>query len=43
MGLLIVLAIYTVLILVFVPLDKIGRAQVAIKKQIKRVLDKVGD
>lgn len=43
MGLLLILAFYTILILVFVPLDKIGRAQTSVKKQLKKVLDKVNN
>lgn len=40
MGTLIVLAIYTVLILLFVPLDKIGQWQTSVKKWYKKLLDK---
>ena len=38
---LIVLAIYTVLILFFVPLDKIGRAQNQVKDTIKKLIEKI--
>lgn len=38
---LIVLAIYTVLVLVFIPLDKIGKAQRKVKGWIKKAADKV--
>lgn len=43
MGTIIVLAIYTFLILVFVPLDKIGNAQLKVKGWVKKVVDKVKD
>lgn len=36
----IVLTVYTVAVLFFVPLEKIGRAQTAVKTQIKKLLDK---
>jgi hypothetical protein len=37
---LVIIAIYTVAILVFVPLEKIGHVQEHVKKQVKRLLDK---
>ncbi len=37
---LIILAIYTVLILVFVPLEKIAKAQNWVKAKIKQIKDK---
>lgn len=40
---LIVLTIYTIAVLFFVPLEKIGRAQTTIKTQIKKLLDKAKD
>ena len=43
MGTLIILAIYTVVVLVFVPLDKIGKAQRAVKNWIKKATDKIED
>lgn len=36
-----VLAIYTIIILLFVPLDKIGEYQVKVKKQYKKLIDKI--
>lgn len=43
MGTLFVLAIYTVLVLLFVPLDKIGKWQLSVKKWYKRILDKANN
>lgn len=43
MGTLIVLAIYSALILIFVPLDKIGKTQLWVKDKLKKVLDKIKD
>ncbi len=40
MGILIVLAIYTIVVLLFVPLDKIGKWQQSVKKWYKKILDK---
>lgn len=37
---LLILAIYTLVILFFVPLDKIGRAQNKVKDTIKKIIDK---
>lgn len=39
-DLLIVLAIYSVLILIFVPLERIGRAQTAVKKHLEKLIEK---
>jgi hypothetical protein len=41
MSTLILLAIYTLLILIFVPLDKIAKAQTYVKNKVKQVKDKV--
>lgn len=41
MSLVITLAIYTVLVLVFVPLDKIAKAQTWVKNKVKQIKDKV--
>lgn len=38
---LLVLAVYTVLILLFIPLSKIGKAQTAVKDTVKRWTDKM--
>lgn len=40
---LIIIAIYTVAILFFVPLDKIGRAQNKVKDTIKKLIDKINN
>lgn len=40
LSLLITLAIYSVVILFFVPLEKIGKAQTTVKKQITKWIDK---
>ena len=37
---LIVLAVYTILILAFVPLDGISKAQIKVKAAIKKIIDK---
>lgn len=39
-GDLIILAIYSVLVLVFVPLEKIAKAQTWVKKKIQEIKDK---
>lgn len=38
--LLLVLFIYTVLVLFFIPLEKIGHYQTQVKNTVKRILDK---
>jgi hypothetical protein len=43
LGLIIVLGIYTVIILFFVPLEKIGKAQTKVKDTIKKMLDKANN
>lgn len=40
MGLLVTLAIYTLLVLIFVPLDRIAKAQNWVKDKIKQIKDK---
>lgn len=37
----VILAIYTVAILLFVPLERIGKWQSAVRKQVKKITDKV--
>jgi hypothetical protein len=36
----VIIAIYTVIVLAFVPLDRIGRAQNKVKDTIKKIKDK---
>lgn len=43
MDVLLLLAIYTVLILFFVPLEKIGKAQTKVREWIKKIIDKAKD
>lgn len=43
MGTLIILAIYTVLVLIFVPLKKIAAAQDWVKNKVKNIKDKIDD
>lgn len=43
MGLLIVLALYSLAILLLVPLEKIGKVQTAIRKKVKEWAGKIGD
>jgi len=38
---LISIAIYTVVVLLFVPLDKIGKYQLEVKKHYKKLVDKM--
>lgn len=38
---LLTIAIYTVLVLFFVPLDKIGQFQTAVKKNIQKLIDRI--
>lgn len=40
-DLLITLAIYSIVILLFVPLEKIGKWQTTVRKQVKKITDKV--
>lgn len=40
-DILLTLAIYSVLILFFVPLEKIGKWQTAVRKYVKKLTDKV--
>ncbi len=39
-GLIVTLAIYSVLVLIFVPLEKIAKAQTWVKTKIKEIKDK---
>jgi competence protein ComGC len=43
MELIFALVIYSILILLFVPLDKIGRMQKWIHKQVRKLSDKIGE
>ncbi len=40
---LILLAIYTLLVLLVVPLEKIGKIQTTVRKKVKSWTDKIGD
>lgn len=40
LELLIVLAIYSLLILIFVPLEKIGKAQTKVREKWQKIIDK---
>lgn len=40
-GILLTIAIYSVLVLVFVPLEKIAKAQTWVKTKVKQIKDKI--
>ncbi len=40
LEILIILAVYSILVLIFVPLDKIGKWQISVRKQWQKLLDK---
>lgn len=41
MDILLILAIYTVLILIFIPLEKIAKSQTWVKTKIKQIKNKI--
>lgn len=40
---LLAIVLYTILVLFFVPLEKIGQYQTSVKKNIQKLIDKIND